>query len=372
MQVMQFGSSTAARFKPVWLGGLVAQKSEESPEAKSTAINLPYANFAADGYGARRSPAQVSPVRVSGLANCGPRRTQAEWERELRRYIGLKDWLIGYRSQSCKCGLCSFPLRCCNVCGTDASVAWFARRARLNTVNWTDDADSGQRWGYAPQRTELTFEPYGFWQKMTEDHWAFGVPAAHDVTPDDACDPPGITEMAWPCNFPACEPEPAFRFYRRTPSGWPQSYCVGYWSAAGWKRGHIDGEMSMLVEGDVSPLIRWAFKNFTNLTVTICTPYGEECSFSVDTLVGEPQYLLVDPRFGAEARYCPLDDDLCLAQPGGAYATIAQEGTPVPFSAMTCAMPGQLWPGLNIVRFSGFRLPGHLFHWSYDLVERVI
>jgi hypothetical protein len=112
------------------------------------------------------------------------------------------------------------------------------------------------------------------------------------------------------------------------------------------------------------------------LTVTICSQAGDECSFTISSdTVSEPQYALVDPRFGAEVRYCPVSDDTCMNITQldlDMYGEIAENGAPLAIDSKTCAQAGRLYPGRNVVTFSGFRMPGGLFQVSYDIVPQYV
>lgn len=379
MFIAQFGSRSAWGFRPVWLGGVASQTVDETPEAKIAWGDVPYGDHQPDGYGRLRAPAIIAPIDVAGVVYCGPKRTQAEWERELRRHVGRKDWLIGYRSLSCRCDPCAPPLRCCNVCGTENQVEWFARRARLMSVPWSDSADMGTRWASNPNSASLRFESDTHWQKMTRAHWLWGVPDPRGhLAGGDLCIPPEITEMAWPCNIGTLLREPPFRWFYREPTDWKDTYCIANWTAGRWIEGHIGtedepGEATIHVMGDTSPLSRLAFTNFTHLTVEICSPSGQSCQMSLDAAwIGEPQYVLVAPRFGAEVRYCPLHDDECIDVPDAQYAEVAENGAAYPVATQTCPLVGQLYPGRNVLRFWGFRLPGHRFHFSYDLRSQFV
>ena len=380
MFIAQFGSNGAWGFRPVWLGAIANLNAEENPEAKATWGDLPYGDFQPDGYGRLRAPAAIAPIDVSGSVFCGRKRTQAEWEREVRRHVGLKDWLVGYRSLSCRCDAHSPPLRTCNVCGLDNQVEWFARRARLLSAAWSDNADTGARWGHSPNAVALRFESDTHWLKMTRAHWVWGVPnpAGGYLDTGDRCRAPEIDEMAWPCNVRTLIYEPPFRWFYRQPADWTDTYCVANWTAGRWIEGHVGtedepGEATVHVMGDTSPLSRLAFTNFSWLVVEICSPSGQSCRMTFDAeWIGEPQYLLVDPRFGAEVRYCPLGDDACLAVPGAEHAAIAENGSPYPVGTQTCPLVGQLYPGRNLLRFWGFRLPGRRFHWSYDIANQFV
>lgn len=383
MHLAQFGSSTAVGFKPVWLAGAVELRVDHSPAAASGIVPVQYGDFGIDAFGSSRSPMEASSLSAQGTFLCTSRRTLEEWEREVSRHIGRKDWLVGYRGQSCQCGRCAPPVQCCHVCRTPTAVAWYAKRTRLRQVQLSNDNHTGQRWGLSALETTLTFEADTHWLRMTPHHWAWGVPAARAINPADACDPASVTEAAWPCNLPLCGEEPRYRFYKRLAQSWIETYCVGYWEPGGWRRAMVGtpggvrqsspGDVTIFVEGDTFPLVRWAFTNFTWLQVTICSPSGQESSFTIETLCGEPQYVLVDPRYGAEMRYCPLHDDQCLHTPPTAeLAGIASVGAPVPITERTTPLVGRLWPGRNVVRFTGFRLPGHVFHYSYDIIFQYV
>ena len=380
MFVAQFGSKSAWGFRPAWLGGIGNQHVEESPEAKTAWGDMPYADFQPDGYGDMRAPAAISKIDVSGIAYCGPKRTQAEWERELRRHLGRKDWLIGYRSLSCRCDPCEPPLRCCAPGGADDQVAWFAKRARFVGSTWADDADTGARWARNPNAVSLRFEADTHWLKMTRAHWLWGVPDPYDyLNTGDRCRAPEITEMAWPCDVGTLLHEPPFRWFYRDPGGWQDVYCIGNWSAGKWIQAHIGteddpGEATIHVVGDTAPLSRLAFTNFSWLTVEICSPSGQSCRVTLDdTWIGEPQYVYVDSRMGAETRYCPIHVDDCIhVEPDAEFVEVATVGAPYPIGHQSCPLVGQLYPGRNVLRFWGFRLPGHRFHFSYDTAENFI
>jgi len=376
MHIAQFGSKTALGYEPVWLAALGDLSADQSPTAQTEFIPLGRGDFGLDVWGEGRAPAAVAPTRVSGQVFCGNKRTQDEWERELRKFVGVKDWLLGYRGLSCKCGLCVPPIRCCNVCGTDTSVAWFARRARYQGATWSTDKRT-RTGGEADQQVEMTFAGDTHWLRVLPSKWSWGIPTKDlTVNPEDPCDPPLVTSVAWPCRLPLCGLEPPYRFYYNLPDSWLDTYCVGNWTAGGWKRAHIGGTYTFFVEGDTNPLMRWAFTNFTNLTVTICSQAGDECSFTISSdSVSAPQYALVDPRFGAEVRYCPVSDDTCMDITQAdldMYGAIASEGAPLAIDSRTCDLPGQLFPGRNLVTFSGFRMPGGLFHISYDIVPQFV
>ena len=119
---------------------------------------------------------------------------------------------------------------------------------------------------------------------------------------------------------------------------------------------------------------RMAFTNFAELTVTVCSPTGFEYSFTIgdrfdrSQWVGEPQYLYISPWAPPQVRFCPINDDECLDLVPGDYAGIAQAGAPIAVQAQTVPVLGYLWPGRNVLEFSGMRLPGRPFHYSYDIV----
>jgi len=380
MHIAQFGSKTAVGFKPVWLGALGDLQSDQSAQAQIDMLTNGYQDFGLDLRASARAPMASSPVTVRGKALCHGKRTQEEWGRELKKFVGYKDWLVGYRGVSCQCGRCSRPIRHCNSCGTSTSVAWFAKRARYQGIQWTSETGAGARVGNTPGEVSLTFEPDTHWMRMTPSTWAFGIPETFVVNPDDPCIPLGVTQAAWPCNLPLCLPEPPFRWYRNLPANWIEAYCVGYWSAEGWKFARIGtaskdeaGDMTLMVEGDIAPLNRWAFTNFTWLRVTICTPAGWTSSFTINQKVAEPQYALIDPRFGAEVRYCPLHDDHCYdTLPTAEFADIASNGAPLAIAERTTSHVGKLWPGANYISFTGWRLPGHPFAVSYDIVPQYV
>jgi len=375
MHIAQFGSKTAIGYKPVWLAALGDLRAEQNPTAETEFSVTGHRDFGLDVWGRERSPMRVTTMNVRGQVFCTGKRTQEEWDRELKRFVGVKDWLIGYRGLSCKCGLCTPPIRCCNVCGTETSVAWFAKRARFKNTNWETTPDS--RIGDADQKVTLAFDADTHWTRILQSKWSYGVPTKDlAVNPADPCAPPLVTSVAWPCKLPYCHKEQASRFYFNEPVDWMDTYCVGNWTAEGWKRAHIGGTYTFFVEGDTYPLNRWAFTNFQRLTVTICSQAGDECSFTMSSdTVSEPQYALVDSRFGAEVRYCPLSDDACMniTQPDlDMYGSIASEGAPLAIDSRTCANVGRLYPGRNLVTFSGFRMPGGLFHISYDIVPQYV
>ena len=378
MFVAQFGSRSAPAFRPVWLGAIANQQARETPTAKvAWADDMPYGDFQPDGYGAERSPAANVNVELNGQVYGARQRTKAEWERELRRHVGLKDWLVGFRSTSCHAGPCQSPLNCCPVCGTVHDVGWYARRARLVSVDWVEEPDTGARYGRTPNEVSLNFESDTHWQRLQASRWAWGLPTTYGQRESGFCDAPAVTEMAWPCEWKSCC-EPPYRWFRRVPADWRETYCVANWTARQWLPAHIGteddpGVTTLFVQGDTFPLSRLAFKNFTRLTVEVCSPSGESHQFTLsEEWVGEPQYALVDPRRGVEVRYCPLDDDACLANPGPGYDEVAEAGAPYPVAAQTSAVVGRLYPGLNVLRFWGFRLPGHIFHWAYDIVENFL
>jgi hypothetical protein len=369
MQFAQFGSSTVRMNRPVWLGALASQEVEERPTAKEASLDTPWADYGLDGYGADRGPQAMSESTITGTLYCTHRHTLSEFERQLRRYVNTKDYLIGYQYASCRCGACGPCLRYCHVCGSERAVRWFAKRARLydaNVLNRVQEAASDRNGTYD---AKLTFKADTHWQLMDTNRWAWGVPydQAHTDEDYDLCNPRLVNEFHWPCNLDSCTVEPPYRFYRRART-WIQNYCVGYWTAGRWIRASIGGQALVNVMGDVAPLSRMAFTNFSELTVRVCSPTGFEYSFTVDQVVGEPQYLLISPHMPPQIRYCPVHDDECLDAVPGSYAEIAQEGTPVAVESCTTPVIGKLYPGRNVVYFDGFRLPGHPFHWSYDLI----
>jgi len=381
MILAQFGSRAAQGWRPAWLGGMVEQQNETGAAAKSAPIDAPWADFAVDGYGAWRAPLDFSNMSVSGRLYCNEQMTANEWQRAVRAHVGEKDWLIGYRGAGCKCGACGPYARCCNVCGYEQEVQWMAMRARLNNVV-VQDSPGAQAMISSTVPVELGFEPHSAWQHMSDDRWAWGKPGPLATVPSDTCDPPAVTEMAWPCQFPSCATVPPFRFYRREKT-WIQNYCVGYWSAGRWIRSSVanaesiastDSEAIIQVAGDTYPMSRLGFTNFSELTVTVCSPTGFTYSFTVgdrynaDKWVGEPQYLLISPWAPPQVRFCPIHDDECLDLVPASYVALAQEGAVVPVESQTVPVLGYLWPGRNILRFTGFRLPGHPFHYSYDII----
>jgi len=374
MILAQFGSKAAKGWRPIWFDGLLDDRDQTGGSSKSAQIDLPWGDFASDGYGAHRSPLEVNAMNVQGQVYCSSRQTADEWVRDIRSRVGVKDWLMGYRGGGCKCGACGPYVRCCNVCGGEQSVQWFARQARLKNVSITRNPQSR----YNPVPVQMTFDPYSPWQLMSTTRWAWGVPNSLDTVPSDACNPPSIDEMAWPCVFPPCTLPPPSRFYRREFT-WIENYCVGYWSAGRWIRASIGeptqqfthgGEAIIIVGGDTFPISRLAFTNFTRLELTVCSPTGFQYSFTVDQVCGEPQYLLISPYAPPQFRYCPVSDDECLdTVPTAEFAEIAQNGVPVAVDSQTMNILGRLWPGRNILRFNGMRLPGHPFHYSYDVAE---
>lgn len=378
MLIAQFGSKLAQANKPVWLATMADMRVDETLTAKADVTDMPWSNYGSDGYGSKRSPLDVSTTAIQGLVYCTSRQALAEFERSIRRYTGVKDWLIGYRYTACKCGYCGDWLRCCHVCGSERGVQWFAQRARLHQVSIQKRVGLSASEMGGTREARIDFEPDTPWQLMDSNRWGWGVPDELYRPMDqydqgyDACDAPDLIDLHWPCNMAPCTPEPPYRFYRRTFSSWTQTYCVGYWSAGRWIRGAIPSDAILHVAGDTFPMVRLAFTNFTNLTVTICSPLGEECSFTLEGPVGEPQYVLVSPQIGAEARYCPIHDNECLDNVPGTYTDVAINGSRFPISSQTCPIVGQVWPGRNKISFSGFRLPMHPFHWSYDLVPQFV
>ena len=377
MLLAQFGSKPAQGWQPIWFNGTIGQKDETLSASKSAVTDLPWGDYGTDGYGARRAPPATSEVVSSGSVYCNERVTAYEWERMVRSFVGVKDWLIGYRGGGCKCGACGPYVRCCNVCGSEQEVIWLAMKARLREVSVTGTQSTQSMSVPAPIPVQLSYEPYSVWQRMTKTRWVWGRPEALDTVPSDTTLPPDVDEFAWPCEFPPCTLMPPFRFYRRSFT-WQQNYCVGNWSAGRWIRSSIDGEAIIQVPGDTFPLSRLAFTNFTELTVTVYTPTGFNYSFTIGDRfdrakwVGEPQYLLITPTQPPQIRFCPVHDDECLDLVPGVYADIAQNGAPVPVESQTVPVLGHLWPGRNILSFSGFRLPGHPFHYSYDLTPRFL
>ena len=353
MIIAQFGSSTNPAFPPVWLAALGDLTLEADTAARDNFVELGEHSYAVDMWGENRAPMAVSALRVSGQTGCNRSHTLSEAERALRRLVGLKDWLIAARPDECRCGKCGPILRCCFTTGSQQRLRWFARRSRFSSCAITGDGE-----------VRLSFNSLTPWQAMTERDWYFGRPLAQQLVPTDACAAPDILKMAWPRIIPPGRETP-LRFYQRPALTWPQAYCVGNWSAGRWIRAHIGGEAVIQVPGDFFPQSALAFTNFTRLTVTICSSLGES-SFSFNQLIGEPQYVLVRPGF-AEVRYCPLEDDECLQAPGPLYEQVAKEGAPIAFSNLSDMFPGRLWPGKNVLRFSGFRLPNHPFAFSYDI-----
>lgn len=377
MILAQFGSKAARDWKPIWFDGLVDGRDQTGGSSKAAQVDLPWGDFVSDGYGAHRAPLEINAMDVQGQVYCSPRQTADEWIRDIRSRVGVKDWLMGYRGGGCKCGACGPYLRCCTVCGSEQSVQWFARQARLKQVSVTRNPQSQPRAALATVPVQMTFEPYSPWQLMSGDRWSWGVPNSLDAVPSDACNPPTINEMAWPCIFPACTLPPPSRFYRKRFT-WIENYCVGYWSAGRWIRSSIGeadqqfthgGEASIYVAGDTFPISRLAFTNFVRLELTVCSPTGFEYSFTVDEWCGEPQYLLISPYAPPQFRYCPLHDDECIhVVPTAEFAQIAQQGEPVAVDSQTTNILGRLWPGRNILRFQGMRMPGHPFQYSYDVI----
>jgi hypothetical protein len=258
-------------------------------------------------------------------------------------------------------------------------VQWFAKRVRFREFSVEEAPDTSVRFHNGTLGVSLAFEDDTPWQAMDSSKWAWGVPKALYQPLDqydqeyDECDPPKeVDEMRWPCKLPACTSEPPFRFYRRYISSWTDTYCIGHWSAGRWIRGSVDGTSVIMIGGDVTPAFRLAFTNFTHVTVTICSPTGEECSFTLTGPVGEPQYVLVSPEVGAEIRYCPVHDGECLDMVPAAYTDIAINGQRFPITSQTCPIAATLWPGRNKISFSGFRLPGRPFFWSYDLLDQFV
>ena len=378
MLIAQFGSKLAQGNRPLWLASIADLQIDEGPTAKRAWTAMPWSDFGADGYGSFRAPLETGTTSVRGLIYCNQRNTLAEFERNVRRYVGVKDWLIGYRYNACKCGYCGDYLRCCHVCGSERTVQWFAQRARLQQISVQKRVSVSSSEASGTREVRMDFEADTPWQLLESSRWAWGVPDALYRPIDqwdtgyNACDAPDVVDLHWPCVMAPCTPEPPYRFYRRIFSSWMQTYCVGYWTAGRWIRGAIPSDAVLHVAGDTHPMVRLAFTNFTRLTVTICSPLGYECSFSLEGPVGEPQYVLVSPQIGAEARYCPIQDDECLDNVPAEYTDLAINGSRFPITSQTCPIAGQLWPGRNKISFSGFRLPVHPFHWSYDMVPQFI
>jgi hypothetical protein len=379
MLLAQFGSKTAQGYKPIWLAALADLRTSEAPKAKSSWVEVTQGNYDIDGYGAARAPLARSELTAAGMVHCSHRKTIDEGEHALRRFVGIKDWLIGYRYTGCKCGACGPYMRYCQACNTANNVQWYAKRARFREFSVEEVRDLSVRDRGGTLQLSLMFEDDTPWQRIDIDKWAWGLPEPlyqpldqYDVDYDE-CDPPKeINEMRWPCKVQPCGTEPPFRFYRRYVGSWKETYCIGYWSAGRWIRGAIGSNAVLIVEGDVSPTFRLAFTNFTNLTVTTCSPTGEECSFSLVGPVAEPQYVLVSPEIGAEIRYCPIHDNECLDMVPAAYEDIAISGSRFPVSSQTCPLTTMLWAGRNKISFSGFRLPGTPFYWSYDIATNFV
>ena len=368
MFLAQFGSSTVKMHTPVWLGALASQEVEERPAAKDAWLEAPWVDYALDGYGAGRAPMAMDDCSIMGTLYCSQKHTLSEFERQLRRYVGVKDYLIGYRFDSCRCGACGSCLRFCHVCGREKTVTWYARRSRLAEANVTKRASDGAHDRNGTYDANLTFKSDTPWQAMNDFRWGWGVPYAQSHTDEDydLCNPRNIMDFHWPCELTHCTPEPPYRFYRRNLT-WIQNYCVGYWTAGRWIRSAIGSQGLVNVMGDTHPISRLAFTNFSWLTVTVCSPLGFEYSFTVNQLVGEPQYLLISPYMPPQIRYCPIHDDECIDAVPASYVELAQQGAPVAVESCTTPVIGKLWPGRNVIYFEGFRLPGHTFHWSYDL-----
>lgn len=386
MILAQFGSRAAQGWQPTWFGGLVEPTHDVSATAKSAPVEAPWVDFAIDGYGAWRSPQSFSDITASGLVYCTPGMTAYEWERAVKKHVGVKDWLIGYTGVGCICGTCGPVVRCCKTRGSEREVRWLARQARLQHVTVQGAPEPENMGSMVAIPVSMTYEPWSAWQLMATTRWAWGKPDTLEVVPWDTCDPPDITEMAWPCQLPSCASMPPFRFYRRS-RDWVTNYCVGNWSAGRWIRASVanpesiastDSEAIIDVAGDTYPLSMMGFTNFTELTLTVCSPTGFSYTFTVgdrydsDKWVGEPQYLLISPWAPPQVRFCPVHDDECIDLVPGTYADIAQEGAVVPVESETLPILGHLWPGRNILRFNGFRLPGHPFHYSYDIIERFL
>jgi hypothetical protein len=356
---------------------MINQRDTTGARAKRADLDTPWADFTVDGYGAWRAPLDIEPVTVQGQLYCNRRLSSYEWEQDVRAHLGLNDWLIGYTGLGCKCGACGPYIRCCHVCGSEQSVRWLAMRARLMHVNVDDDKSRQSMATHGTTPVRLLYEPQSAWQLMSTTRWAWGVPNSLDTVPSDTTVAPTVNENAWPCEFPPCQKIPASRFYRRTRT-WIQNYCVGYWSAGRWIRSAIGAEAIIQVAGTTYPLSRMAFTNFTELTLTVASPTGLSYTFTVGDRydrakwVGEPQYLLISPWAPPQIRFCPIHDDECLDLVPGNYAAIAQEGAPIEVESQTVPILGYLWPGRNILQFDGFRLPGHPFHYSYDIVPQFI
>jgi hypothetical protein len=379
MILAQFGSKTAQGHKPAWLAAMADLRSAETPTAKSNWIEVAHGHYDIDGYGAGRAPLARSELTAEGMVYHTVRDTLDEQEHQLKKFVGVKDWLIGYRYVGCKCGTCGPYMRFCQSCGTLNNVQWYAKRCRFQEFSVEERNDLAIRQRSGGLQLSVLFEDDTPWQKMDVDRWAWGLPEAlyqpldqYDVNYDECHPPKEVNEMRWPCRLPACTAEPPFRFYRRYISNWRELYCINYWSAGKWIRGSVGGSAVLIVDGDVSPASRLAFTNFTDLTVTICSPTGEECSFTIEGPVSEPQYALVSSETAGEVRYCPINDDECLDMVPAVYDDVASSGQRIAITSHTCPLPATLWPGRNKISFSGFRLPGSPFHWSYDIIPQYV
>ena len=254
MLLAQFGSKTAQGYKPVWVAAMADLRTSEAPKAKSSWVEVTQGNYDIDGYGAARAPLARSELTAEGMVYCTHRKTIDEGEHALRRFVGIKDWLIGYRYTGCKCGACGPYMRYCQACNTANNVQWYAKRARFREFSVKEVKDLSVRDRGGTLQLSLMFEDDTPWQHIDIDKWAWGLPEPlyqpldqYDVDYDE-CDPPKeINEMRWPCKVQPCGTEPPFRFYRRYVSNWKEIYCIGYWSAGRWIRGAIGSSAVLIV-----------------------------------------------------------------------------------------------------------------------------
>lgn len=393
MYIYQFGASVLGH--PPVLFDMAQLESSVGMTARAAYRTVGRMPGQWNAFGWDQAPWEQSQATLTGSISCHANRRRESGVRMAKRMVGRREWLIGYRFETCGCRICENSEGC--VCGWAAEQSypptWYATTATLGDVSSPMQRDGLGEFGGEPFSPQLAFIIDRPWERITPDKWMFGDLQIPNANPDawkmNVNGPWDlINARHWPMRS-LSRPSPFAAWWRvpwdkLSPPSWVWETCVANWSSGGWQIGRVGdrvanydgswrvdkdpGLLYVANAGDWPALCRLAFTNFGWLHLIIKHEGNITCEIEVQQPVTNPQYLYVDTMSGEiSTRYCPVDSDPCVALTTLAtYVPEASQAQPIA-AILRQNLIGCIRPGINRIEVRGFHRPGATFHWAYDL-----